>query len=146
MRRARRRPRGSPLPEESRSSTVRAIRRAALRGLATTLGVAACGGGGSASLPTATPAAATACLRAAGHPVVSGSPNAKTGAIAQLLTSGAYIAFYGSGALAAKAEPAIAKTAKALHGSTVRQGRATVDFVGSPLSAAARRRILACVS
>jgi hypothetical protein len=139
-------PSGSPRPRRTRRPTFWAgIRRAALSGRAT-IGLAACGGGGSAQLPTATPAAATACLRAAGRPVVSGSPNPKTAAIAQLLTSGAYIAFYSSSALAAKAEPAIARTARALRGSTVQEGSATVDFAGSPLTAAGRKRILACVS
>jgi hypothetical protein len=113
-------------------------------------GIAACGGGGaggggSSARPTPTPAAAAACLGAAGYRVVDGSPNPQTGASAQLLTSGAYIAFYQSSAVAARAEPAIAKAAKALKGFAVREGSATVDFVGSPLTAAARQKIVSCV-
>jgi hypothetical protein len=122
-----------------------ALRRWVVSGLVI-VGVSACGGGGSRPQPTASPAAATACLQTAGSRVVEGSPNPTTGAIAQLLTNGAYIAFYQSTGLAAKAEPAIARTAKALGGSAVRSGSATIDFVGRTLSAATRRTILDCVA
>jgi hypothetical protein len=67
-----------------------------------------------------------------------------TGAVAELVVTGAFIAFYPSEPVADRALPAIEKNATRLHGSVVHRGNATIVFVGAPLTDRTRRTIVNC--
>jgi hypothetical protein len=63
----------------------------------------------------------------------------------ELVIPGAFIAFYPSTTIADRAAPRVAQNVSRLRGSMVRRGNATVAIVGSPLTAALRRKLLDCL-
>jgi hypothetical protein len=83
-------------------------------------------------------------FRVAGGPVNKEASNG-TGAVGELVIPGAFIAFYPSTAIADHAASRVAHTVARLRGSMVRRGNATVAIVGTPLTAAQRRKLLDCL-
>jgi hypothetical protein len=65
--------------------------------------------------------------------------------VGELVIPGAFIAFYPSTTIADRAASRVAQNVARLRGSMVRRGNATVAIVGSPLTAALRRKLLGCV-
>ncbi len=63
----------------------------------------------------------------------------------ELVIPGAFIAFYPSTTIADRAASRVAQNIARIRGSLVRRANATVAIVGSPLTAAPRRKLLDCV-
>jgi hypothetical protein len=109
---------------------------------------AACGAGVGKTEHLSLPVARS-CLAAAGFRVVGGHLNKEasngTGAVGELVIPGAFIAFYPPTTIADRAASRVAQNVARLRGSMVRRGNATVAIVGSPLTAALRRKLLGCV-
>lgn len=90
------------------------------------------------------------CLRSAGFHVVGGpvgrTARGDSAAVGELVTSGSFIAFYPSAAVAARAAPAITRNQTRLRigGSLVQRGNITILFVGTSLPEPTRGRIISC--
>lgn len=113
--------------------------------IATSAGLAAACGGSA----TVSPQTVRACLSSAGFRVTGGPVSTalrgNSGAIAELITPGTFIAFYPSHTAAAQAQPSVLQNVRRLHGSITRRHDVTILFVGSPLSARQRQKLLGCI-
>lgn len=110
--------------------------------------VVACGGSNANPSSTVSAKTVKSCLSSHGFRVTGGQVSTalrgQSGAIAELITPGAFIAFYPTRTAATQAQPGLLQNARRLHGSITRRHNLTILFVGSRLSAQQRQKLLAC--